>query len=98
MWHGSSAPEGLRPSPAGSGHDLTAPTGVLVESVETSSPASVAGLRPGDVLVRFGGEPIASPDQLHRHLGQERIGVPVAADVIRGNELLQVILMPTGKY
>jgi S1-C subfamily serine protease len=79
-------------------HDLPAPTGVLVESVEASSPAAAAGLRPGDVIVRLGAVPIASPDQLHRHLGEDQIGVPVAADVLRGHEIVQVILVPTGSY
>jgi len=78
-------------------HDLDAASAVRIDSVETSSPASAAGLKPGDVLVRLGGQAIAGPDELHRQLEEDHIGVPVEADVIRDGALMKVILLPTGR-
>lgn len=52
---------------------LTVDTGVLVESVMDKSPASAAGLQPGDVIVGFGSTPIANIDDLHRVLTREAI-------------------------
>lgn len=55
--------------------------GVIVESVETDSPAAKAGLKGGDVIVEFDGERIRSSRQLSR-LVQETVpgrSVPLAA-------------------
>jgi S1-C subfamily serine protease len=78
-------------------HDLAAPTAVRIESIEPSSPALAAGVRVGDVLIRLGGQAIAGPDELQRHLGEEQIGVPIAAEVIRDGATTQVILVPSGR-
>jgi S1-C subfamily serine protease len=43
-------------------HKVSAPTGVTIASLEPGSPAGRAGLKPGDVIVRFGGKPVASID------------------------------------
>jgi len=79
-------------------HEIDAKTGVRVESVEASSPAAAAGLRIGDVIVRLGKRPITGPDELQRELSEEQIGVALQADVIRDKELIQVVIVPTGKY
>src|SRR5258706_12164571 len=48
--------------------DLGDDTGMLVLQVEPESPASRAGLREGDIVVEFNGQPIAGLDDLHRQL------------------------------
>jgi len=46
---------------------------VRVLSVETGSPAALAGLRVGDVIVGIDGQPVASVDELHQFLTAERV-------------------------
>jgi S1-C subfamily serine protease len=75
-------------------HHLAADNGVLVSGIEPGSPASRAGLREGDVIVSFGGEPVASIDELHRHLVAKVIGVPSHVTVIRHTEKLDLVVTP----
>lgn len=75
-------------------HDLPVETGVLVLSTEPESPAYRAGLIQGDVIVGFNAEPIASIDDLHRRLTEEKVGVQSALIVIRGTEKLRVSITP----
>jgi S1-C subfamily serine protease len=60
--------------------------GVLVMSVEESSPAERAGMMQGDVIVELDGKTIESIDDLHRLLTEERIGVNTELSVLRGDE------------
>lgn len=58
--------------------------GVRVETVETASPAALAGLRPGDIIVGFDGNPVDSVDALHQLLDRTRIGRDCMVRLIRG--------------
>jgi S1-C subfamily serine protease len=73
---------------------IAATTGVLVASVEPSSPAALAGVKAGDILVRVDEEPIAGPDDLHRHLTEERIGSPLTLGIVRENEAIAIAVTP----
>src|SRR5580704_3695494 len=53
-------------------YNLPRETGVLVVSVENESPAVKAGLRDGDVIVAFNGEPVANIHELHKLLMAEQ--------------------------
>ena len=64
-------------------HALPYDEGVLVSEVQPGSAADAAGLRPGDVLIDFGGTPIRTVDALHRELTGDRIGQPVPVRVLR---------------
>ena len=75
-------------------YHLGVASGVLVISVSTGSPAERAGLREGDLIVEFEGEPIASIDALHKRLTAERIGVVSNLTIIRGTEKLTVPITP----
>lgn len=75
-------------------HRLAADNGILVSGIESGSPASRAGLREGDVIVTFGGEPVSGIDELHRHLVAEVIGVPSLITVIRHTEKLDLVVTP----
>jgi S1-C subfamily serine protease len=75
-------------------HRLAVDHGVLVSGIEPGSPAIQAGLREGDVIVTFGGEPVSSIDELHRHLVARVIGVPSPITVIRHTEKLNLTVTP----
>jgi S1-C subfamily serine protease len=70
-------------------------SGMLVLQVEPDSPASRAGLREGDIVVEFNGQPIAGIDDLHRQLTGSRVGVPSSLTVIRRTEKLALPIVPT---
>ncbi|HEY5618112.1 MAG TPA: trypsin-like peptidase domain-containing protein [Vicinamibacterales bacterium] len=76
-------------------NQLIATSGVLVASVEPASPAAVAGLQEGDVILSFAGHPIAGIDDLHRYLTDECIGVPSEATVLRRAARHRFTVVPT---
>lgn len=57
--------------------------GALVASVEDGSPAAVAGIIIGDIIVEVAGVPVSDPDSLRFALG-DRPGETVALTVLRG--------------
>jgi S1-C subfamily serine protease len=75
-------------------YSLPASSGILVASIEPNSPASSSGLQEGDVIIAFAGQPVEGIDQLHRLLGEERIGVPTPLTVIRRTEKLEISVTP----
>jgi S1-C subfamily serine protease len=76
-------------------HHVAAPSGVLVVSVEADSPAAASGLRDGDIVLAFAGEPTTGVDDLHRRLTDERIGVPAALTILRAAERRQITIVPS---
>ena len=63
------------------------PVGVYVESVEADSPAMAAGIQPGDVLTKLGGETIRNPRQYQEKLKKYKAGQKVSVTGMRkGNE------------
>jgi S1-C subfamily serine protease len=75
-------------------HGLAVSSGVRIESVTASSPASSAGLKAGDLLIAFNGQPVSGIDDLHRHLTDERIGRVTPVTVLRGPERLEMVVVP----
>jgi S1-C subfamily serine protease len=73
---------------------LRAESGVLVISVEPGSPAARAGFQDRDLLVEFDGKPIASIDDLHRQLTEERIGKTAEIVVVRHSQRLSLRAVP----
>src|SRR3954469_18864893 len=60
--------------------------GALVESIESDSPAASAGLKKGDIVVRFNGEEIRDGDQFIRSVGAAPIDEKgVGATIVRGD-------------
>jgi serine protease Do len=70
--------------------DPTAP--LRVAKVEAASPAEIAGLKPGDEILRVGPLNTARPLDLERALLDSDAGAPVAMEVRRGDELLMLDL------
>jgi S1-C subfamily serine protease len=75
-------------------YHLQGASGVLVIQVTPGSPASVAGLREGDVMIGFDGQTIPSIDALHKLLTADRIGARSALTIIRGTEKLDLAITP----
>jgi S1-C subfamily serine protease len=75
-------------------YNLPRETGVLVVSVENGRPAATAGLRQGDVIVSFNGEPVSNIDELHKMLMAEQIGVEIKIVIVRHTEKLELSIFP----
>ncbi|HEY0456092.1 MAG TPA: trypsin-like peptidase domain-containing protein [Verrucomicrobiae bacterium] len=75
-------------------YQLPVESGLLVVSVEPNSPASAAGLREGDIITGFNGQPVSDVDALHRLLNETTIEVPGMLTVIRHTEKLEVPILP----
>jgi S1-C subfamily serine protease len=57
-------------------------------------PASLAGLREGDMIVEYGGQAITGIDDLHKLLTGEQVGVRSPIVVLRGTEKLRLEIVP----
>jgi S1-C subfamily serine protease len=75
-------------------HNLVVNTGVQVTEINRHSPAAIAGLREGDIVVGFKGRPIATIDDLHKRLVASEIGITSPMMVIRGKEKFFLIVTP----
>jgi serine protease Do len=82
----------LRGLPAG----LSEGPGAVVAAVEPKSPAAVAGVKPGDVVLRFDGEEINEPATLVLLLTRAPIGAEVPMEIVRNGEQ-QTITVSVGR-
>ena len=69
---------------------LGQPIGALVASVAHESPASVAGLRPGDVIQSYNGKPIVEAGDLPPKVAATPPGNDAALEVWRNGKLLGI--------
>ncbi len=60
--------------------------GLLLVGIEPASPAESGGLMVGDILVGFGGEPVADHDELVSRLIGGLVGNSVPVEVLRGGQ------------
>jgi S1-C subfamily serine protease len=75
-------------------YKLTQSRGVFVAGVEPGSPARLAGLREGDIVIAFKGQPIEGVDELLRKLAPAEIGVPSTLSVLRQTERIELSIAP----
>ena len=68
---------------------------VEVQAVEKDSPAAAAGLRDGDLLVRFADKPVGGVDELHRHLRDWPPGQSATLGIVRAGRAQQFEIVPS---
>jgi S1-C subfamily serine protease len=69
--------------------------GLRIVEVVGSSPADQAGLKPGDLVLSAGREPVAAAVSLQRLLFADAIGTPLPLTVMRNGAMVDVIAVPT---
>jgi len=75
-------------------HQLSVESGVLVVSLEPNGPAAKAGVRMGDRIVGFNGQPVSGLDALQLLLTEQQVGVPSQITVLRLTEKLEFQVVP----
>ena len=75
-------------------YDLPRETGVIVLAPSSDSPAQRAGLREGDVIIAFNGQPVAGVDDLHRLLTEAQVGSSSDISVLRHTDKLDLTIIP----
>ena len=75
-------------------YNLPLDSGVLIISVEKESAAERTGLREGDLVVAFGGNPVGSMDDLHRYLSEDMIGRKTEITIIRYTDKFDLGIVP----
>jgi len=85
---------GPRPLPPHARVRLGRTGGIEVVDVAPGSPAQRAGMRPEDLVVELGGEPIERVDDVQRLMTDEAIGRPLPVRILRGDRWLDLELSP----
>jgi S1-C subfamily serine protease len=75
-------------------HRLEQDSGVLIAGIEQGGPVDLSGLKEGDIILSFKGNPVSSIDDLHRLLVGSEIGQRSVLSVIRGTETLDFLVTP----
>jgi S1-C subfamily serine protease len=73
---------------------LDSASGVVIVSVEPGSPAALAELRTGDVMLALDDQAISGVDDLVRLLSADRIGVPTKILMLRSGGLEAIEVAP----
>lgn len=69
---------------------LERPRGALVAEVMTGSPAQAAGLKAGDIVLQYEGEPVTLSSDLPPMVGRTPVGETAIMRVMRGGEVITV--------
>lgn len=70
---------------------------LLVVAVAGDGPAAAGGLQVGDVVLTFGGAPVADPRELHARLDESVVDTAVPVRVLRGGAVVELSLTVGGK-
>jgi S1-C subfamily serine protease len=85
---------GSRPLPPRAAERLGRAIGVEVVDVVPGSPAQQAGLRPEDLILQVGEEPVHDVGDLQRLMIEELIGEVTTLQVFRDGEVLDLSATP----
>jgi serine protease Do len=69
---------------------LQEPNGALIATVDPGSPAAKAGLKPGDVVLAFNGQPIDEPNKLPRLVAATKPGTTATLKIWRDGKAEEV--------
>jgi S1-C subfamily serine protease len=67
-------------------------TGAMATSVDAKGPGAAAGVRQGDIIVTWNGEPVRGVHQLVRALGPDSVGASVRLTLHRAGEPIEATL------
>jgi serine protease Do len=70
-------------------------SGVRLAEVVPGSPASRAGLRPGDLVLDVGRHPVQDAQGIQKQLFGDAVGVPLPVTVLRNGAMVDVVAVPT---
>ncbi|MHC4403541.1 MAG: Do family serine endopeptidase [Planctomycetota bacterium] len=73
---------------------LEARQGVLVAEVTADTPAAESGLKPGDVIVEYAGQAVASPRELQAAVERSEVGAEHDVVVVRDGERRTLAVVP----
>ncbi|MGQ9727322.1 MAG: S1C family serine protease, partial [Candidatus Fervidibacter sp.] len=76
-------------SPEARGSGIKAKEGAIIVQMSVNSPAYIAGLRPGDVIVKFNGVSVRDASHLRRLVLQQPGGAEVEVEVLRNEQRLK---------
>jgi S1-C subfamily serine protease len=85
---------GNRALPPAAASKLGRKAGVEVQEVVSGSPAAGAQLRSGDIIVSVAGTSVSKAGDLQRLMVEARIGSKVALEVLRGDHLITLNVVP----
>lgn len=71
--------------------------GVLIQTVLRHTPASKAGFRPGDVIMRLNGKYVYKPHDIIRRVSRARVGTRVKIDIIRNGGWMMARVLLTAR-
>jgi serine protease Do len=64
-------------------------SGALISRMNRGSEVYEAGLRPGDVIVAFNGQPVSDPAQFSRMVSDAKIGTTATLKVLRDGRAME---------
>ena len=85
---------GTRPLPPAFAQRLARKAGVEVQEVVSGSPAAGAALQSGDVIVSVAGTAVAKAGDLQRLMVEARIGSKLTLEILRGDKLIKLDVVP----
>ena len=65
------------------------PAGILVTALSSNAPAFVAGIRPGDLVLKVEDQPASKLSMFRRSIDRERPGHPLAITIFRDGQILE---------
>jgi S1-C subfamily serine protease len=78
-------------------YNLPVENGILVLSMDEKSPASIAGVREGDIIIEFGGHDVAGIDRLHKILTDLEPEQTFKTVILRGTKRAEYEIKPLEK-
>lgn len=76
------------------GLTINSDTGVLIIQVMSDAPASSAGLRPGDIIVKINNTNVATASEVQQQIEAVRVGSVLSMEIRRKDEVKAVELRP----